>query len=207
MNVSERIDELLKERNMSRRQAALKAGIPPSSFQSAMQRNGSMTIEMLEKIAGALGCNIADIIKPDDKIKISIDVNDADIENGTDLKSDPEYFSAFIDNNLSEFARSSVRKREEFNIQKKKDRKLSQSEFDEMVNLFKVGYLAAQGIYPETTDVFSGFDISPNVIRFVQTLIELSPEARENILYEVANLGSRLSGKKNEDDNAQKNNT
>lgn len=54
MTIAERIDDLLKKCNISRRQLAIKAGIPPSTFQSAMQRNGNMSVDMLKKVAHAL---------------------------------------------------------------------------------------------------------------------------------------------------------
>lgn len=54
MSISEKIDNLLKDRNMSRRQLAIKAGISPSTLQSAMERGKNFSIEMLQKIAEAL---------------------------------------------------------------------------------------------------------------------------------------------------------
>lgn len=54
MTVCERIDLELKKRKMSRRQLAIQAGIPPSSFQSAMQRNGNLSSDMIFKISDAL---------------------------------------------------------------------------------------------------------------------------------------------------------
>ena len=55
LDISDRIDKLLKERGISRRKLAILAEVPPSSFQSAMERGGNMTTEMLQKIAHALG--------------------------------------------------------------------------------------------------------------------------------------------------------
>lgn len=59
MGISERIDLLLAEKKMSRRKLAIMAGIPPSSLQSAMQRKGSMTVNMVEKLAETLECSPA----------------------------------------------------------------------------------------------------------------------------------------------------
>lgn len=59
MTVTERIDNLLKSRKMSRRQLAIAAGIPPSSLQSAMSRGRNMTIEMLLAISGVLDISAA----------------------------------------------------------------------------------------------------------------------------------------------------
>ena len=70
MDLANRIDELLKERGLSRRQAAIRAGIPPSSFQSAMQRNGNMTVDMIEKISSVLNCKISDILSPTQEAEI-----------------------------------------------------------------------------------------------------------------------------------------
>lgn len=61
MTIADRIDELLREQKISRRQLAIKAGIPPSSFQSAMQRGGTMTFEMMKKVADALGVQVKDL--------------------------------------------------------------------------------------------------------------------------------------------------
>ena len=54
MSLTERIDNLLEERKISRRQLAIMAHIPPSSLQSAMSRGKNMTVEMLQAIAEAL---------------------------------------------------------------------------------------------------------------------------------------------------------
>lgn len=59
MTVTERIDNLLKSRKMSRRQLAIAAGIPPSSLQSVMSRGRNMTIEMLLAISGVLDISAA----------------------------------------------------------------------------------------------------------------------------------------------------
>ena len=55
MAVADRIDTILQERGVSRRQLAIKAGIPPSSLQSALERGHNITLDMLQKIADALG--------------------------------------------------------------------------------------------------------------------------------------------------------
>lgn len=60
MNTIERIDFLIKRSGLSRRKLAIKANIPPSSLQSAMER-GNMKMEMLEKIARAFGISPADL--------------------------------------------------------------------------------------------------------------------------------------------------
>ena len=54
MTTAERIDAILKEKKISRRKAAIMANIPPSSFQSAMERGGNMSVSMLQAIANAL---------------------------------------------------------------------------------------------------------------------------------------------------------
>lgn len=55
MTVTERIDAVLKEKGMSRRQLAIDSNIPPSSLQAAMARGRNMTVEMLMAVADALG--------------------------------------------------------------------------------------------------------------------------------------------------------
>lgn len=71
MTTAERIDGLLNARGMSRRQLAIAADIPPSSFQSAMARGRNMTIEMLLAIADTLKVStdyllgLSDEITPD----------------------------------------------------------------------------------------------------------------------------------------------
>ena len=64
MTIVEKIDVILKERGLSRRQIAIKANIPPSTFQSAMQRNGSMNYMMIQKVARALNCYISELLTP-----------------------------------------------------------------------------------------------------------------------------------------------
>ena len=54
MTVCERIDNILKERGMSRRKLAERAGIPPSSLQSALSRNSGLSLDMLHPISKVL---------------------------------------------------------------------------------------------------------------------------------------------------------
>lgn len=61
MDVYDRIDAALKEKHMSRRQLAQKAGINTSSFATAFSRRSHMTPENLEKIAKALEKSPADL--------------------------------------------------------------------------------------------------------------------------------------------------
>ena len=68
MTIANRIDAALQTLKMSRRQLAIKAGIPPSSFQSAMERGGSMTAKMLKSVADALGVSPTFLIGFDDGI-------------------------------------------------------------------------------------------------------------------------------------------
>ncbi len=58
MTITENIDNLLKERKLSRRKLAKKAGIPPSTLQSAMETGKINNIETLRKIAAALGLGL-----------------------------------------------------------------------------------------------------------------------------------------------------
>lgn len=59
---SELIDAILKERGLSRRKLAIKAGIPPSSFQSAMERGENFSFKMLMKIAAALNVEWLELV-------------------------------------------------------------------------------------------------------------------------------------------------
>lgn len=54
MTVCERIDSILKERGISRRKLALSARISPSSFQTAMARNTTISYDMLIPISNVL---------------------------------------------------------------------------------------------------------------------------------------------------------
>lgn len=75
MTVTERIDTVLKEKGMSRRQLAIDANIPTSSLQAAMARGRNMTIEMLMAVAGTLNIStdyllgLSDETTPDPTLK------------------------------------------------------------------------------------------------------------------------------------------
>lgn len=58
MTTCEYIDSILQSRNMSRRKLALEAGIAPSSFQSAMERNKELSLDMLFPISKVLDISI-----------------------------------------------------------------------------------------------------------------------------------------------------
>lgn len=62
MTVTERIDCIIQSRKISRRQLAIKAGIPPSSLQSAMARGKNISFEMLQKIANALEVDVSELL-------------------------------------------------------------------------------------------------------------------------------------------------
>lgn len=67
MNVCEKIDEILLDRGMSRRKLALKAGIPPTTFQSAMARGSNLSLDMLRKIAAALEINVYELLSDEER--------------------------------------------------------------------------------------------------------------------------------------------
>ena len=52
--IADRIDDILSDKKMSRRELALKAGIPPSTFQAAMARGGNLSSNSLIKISHTL---------------------------------------------------------------------------------------------------------------------------------------------------------
>ena len=58
METYENIDRELEKRGMSRRKLAISLGVPPSTFQSMMERKRGITLELLKKIADALGMSI-----------------------------------------------------------------------------------------------------------------------------------------------------
>lgn len=66
MTTSEKIDAIIKEKGLSRRQVAIKAQVPPSSFQSAMERNKNISIDMLRKIAAALEVDWKNLVADDE---------------------------------------------------------------------------------------------------------------------------------------------
>lgn len=66
MTTSEKIDAIIKKNGLSRRQVAIKAQIPPSSFQSAMERNKNISIDMLRKIGAALGVDWMELVADDE---------------------------------------------------------------------------------------------------------------------------------------------
>lgn len=61
MTITERIDSVIKEQGLSRRQVAIKAEIPPSTFQSAMER-GNMSFSLLTSVAEALGMSLVELL-------------------------------------------------------------------------------------------------------------------------------------------------
>lgn len=58
MDVYDRIDERLKEQHMSRRKLAMQIGVPPSTFQSMMERKKGLTFDMLGEIVEALNTSL-----------------------------------------------------------------------------------------------------------------------------------------------------
>lgn len=63
MTVCERIDALLMIKKWSRRKLAIEAGIAPSSLQSAMQRNTTLSLDMLVPISRTLGVNVSSLLE------------------------------------------------------------------------------------------------------------------------------------------------
>ena len=73
MTIVDKIDFILQSKNMSRRKLAIKAGIPPSSLQSAMERGKNISLDMLIKISNALEVDISELLElkpiPDEILK------------------------------------------------------------------------------------------------------------------------------------------
>lgn len=68
MTTVDKINSILQERNMSRRQLAKQAGIPPSSLQSAMERGKNISVDMLTKIAAALNISLSELLPSTEEI-------------------------------------------------------------------------------------------------------------------------------------------
>lgn len=64
------IDTILQHKNMSRRQLAKAASIPPSSLQSALERGKNISADMLQKIADVLQVPVELIINPERILKV-----------------------------------------------------------------------------------------------------------------------------------------
>lgn len=58
MDMYDRIEQILKERGLSRRQLAKIAGIPPTTLQSALERRKNLTVEMAISLATALNIDV-----------------------------------------------------------------------------------------------------------------------------------------------------
>ena len=58
MTPCERIDSILKERGMSRRKLAIQAGVPMSTLQCALARNGNLSLDLLLPISDELGVSV-----------------------------------------------------------------------------------------------------------------------------------------------------
>ena len=67
MTTVDRIDAILKDRRMSRRQLAICANIPPSSLQSAMERNKPLSFEMQQKISRALEVSVFEVLGDEER--------------------------------------------------------------------------------------------------------------------------------------------
>lgn len=66
MTVYDAIDRELKARRISRRELAIRVGIPPTTFQSAFCRNSPISFEHFVLIAYALGVSIEDLLRGTD---------------------------------------------------------------------------------------------------------------------------------------------
>lgn len=63
------IDAILQHKNMSRRQLAKAAAIPPSSLQSALERGKNISTDMIQKIANVLQVPVEFLINPEKILK------------------------------------------------------------------------------------------------------------------------------------------
>ena len=58
MTFTERLTDLLKESNLSRRQLATQAGIPSTTINNWFVRGSSPTLDILERLASVFNCSI-----------------------------------------------------------------------------------------------------------------------------------------------------
>lgn len=77
-----RIDQLLNKKNMSRRQLAKIIGVPPTTLQSAFEKNSNLSIDRLSKIAKALDVEPGDILGPSWGMTIALDTLNKGQKNG-----------------------------------------------------------------------------------------------------------------------------
>lgn len=76
MTTAERIDEHIKDVGLSRREFALMASIPPSSLQSAIERNKGVSLDMLCKITKALNSRLYEILGDKEREMLGFAVED-----------------------------------------------------------------------------------------------------------------------------------
>lgn len=78
MTTAQIIDSILQQRGMSRRELAIAANIPPSTFQSAMARGKNITVEMVCAVAAVLGISPYCLMDFDDSSReLSYHINNA----------------------------------------------------------------------------------------------------------------------------------
>jgi|GEM_PF-4657572 len=70
MDLLNRIDGILKSRNMSRRRLAALSGVSPSTLQTAFTRNGDLSVDNIKKIAKALNMSVDELIKTEMEINV-----------------------------------------------------------------------------------------------------------------------------------------
>ena len=76
MDIYENIDKELSKQGKSRRKLAIAAGIPPSTFQSMMERKRGLSVENLRKIAEVLNLKWYDLLEGFEKRDIEEKVLD-----------------------------------------------------------------------------------------------------------------------------------
>lgn len=81
MTTCERIDSILKERGISRRKLALAAGISPSSFQTAMARNTTLSLDMLFPISDVLNISVEKLAGWEQELSPIQEMSDYDVFN------------------------------------------------------------------------------------------------------------------------------
>ena len=92
MDIYDNIDRIAKQQNLSRRQLAIKANIPPSTLSSAFYRKSDLSASALASVANALGVSVSDLLALDEDAKaikhsIAEDVSKTTGQDVTEIES------------------------------------------------------------------------------------------------------------------------
>lgn len=97
MTMCERVDSILQARGMSRRKLAIEAHIPPSSFQSAMARNGDLPVDMLFRVSDVLNVSVYFLARGEDSPNIPYTGKNLDMFNTILAAREVDIFDDFLE--------------------------------------------------------------------------------------------------------------